>query len=137
MLALYPLELLVQNFRIYTLELPFRSLQSLELQNYSLEAFRVQNLSFRTLQYLPFRTLFLKQPFYCGGYTGPCDYISLNWTESETEAYGFGLDFRVSACMCNHILDMYRPILSVLGTKKTYDGILMHLVLFHDAIKDG
>ena len=48
-------------------------------------------------------------------------------------AYGFGLDF----CVRNHIFDMYGPILFALGTKTTYDGIHMHIILFLDAMNDG
>ena len=43
----------------------------------------------------------------------------------------------VRACVRNHILDMYGPILFILGTKTTNDGMPMHVILFHDAIKDG
>ena len=43
----------------------------------------------------------------------------------------------VPACVHNHISDMCGPILFLLGTKTTPDGIHRHLILFHDAIKDG
>ena len=43
----------------------------------------------------------------------------------------------VHACICNHISDMYGPILFVLGRRTTPDGVHMHIILFHDAIKDG
>ena len=41
------------------------------------------------------------------------------------------------ACVRDHISDMYGPILFLLGTKATHDGIHMHIILFHDVIKDG
>ena len=43
----------------------------------------------------------------------------------------------VHVCVRNHISDMYGRILFVLGTKTTHDGIHMHIILFHDLIKDG
>ena len=52
-------------------------------------------------------------------------------------AYGFGLDFRVRACVHNHISDIYGPISFILCGKTTHDGIHMHIILFHGAIKDG
>ena len=59
--------------------------------------------------------------------------ISRRWTWSKMGAYGFGLIF---SCPCvlvyvrNHISDMYGPILFVLCTKTTHDGVHMHVVLF-------
>ena len=37
----------------------------------------------------------------------------------------------------NHFSEMYGPILFLLGTKTTHDGAHKHIILFHDAIKDG
>ena len=56
-------------------------------------------------------------------------------------AYGFGLNFRVRACVhasatISQTSDMYGLILFVLGTKTTHDGIHKHIILFCDAIKD-
>ena len=66
-------------------------------------------------------------------------YSTLCWTESETGAYGFGLNFRVRACVhasatISQTSDMYGLILFVLGTKTTHDGIHKHIILFHDAV---
>ena len=52
-------------------------------------------------------------------------------------ACGFGLDFRVIACVRNHISDMYGPILFVHGKKTRNYGIPTPIILFRDAIKDG
>ena len=43
----------------------------------------------------------------------------------------------VRACVRIEILDMCGPILFVLGTKTTHEGMYVHIVLFVDAIKDG
>ena len=58
---------------------------------------------------------------------------------SPKRRHGFGLNFRVCACVCvcNHISDIYGPILFVLCTQTTNDGVHMHVILFRDAIKDG
>ena len=68
-------------------------------------------------------------------------FFSPRLTSSKMGTYGFGLDFRVRlcvrVCICNHILDMYRPILFVLGTKTTHDGIHTHNIFFRHQIKDG
>ena len=65
------------------------------------------------------------------GYLPPLDLVR------NGGAYGFGLDFRVHACVCNHISDMYGPISFVLGTKTKHDGLHKHIIFVHDAVKEG
>ena len=43
----------------------------------------------------------------------------------------------VHACVRNHISDVYRSILFVLGTETAHDGIHMHVNVFCDQIQDG
>ena len=52
-------------------------------------------------------------------------------------AYGVGLDFRVRACIRNHISDMSLWQVQIKLVNTTHDGIHMHIILFYDAIKYG
>ena len=63
--------------------------------------------------------------------------IILCWTSSEMGAYGFGLNFRVRECVRTNIPDMYGPILFVLDTNTTHDGVHMHVIFYRHQIQDG